>query len=71
MTQSVLQKLKDYFSSSGVPNSPIEVGTPYFNESEKNLLRQRLLEANTEASAVADARGYKVHPRMAHMRKPA
>ncbi|GMV62589.1 MAG: hypothetical protein AMXMBFR74_17570 [Parvibaculum sp.] len=71
MTQSVLQRMKGFFYSVGVKNSQTEIGTPYFNESEKRLLLQGLHNACEEAAEVASVRGYKVNDRVAQIRRAA
>jgi|GEM_PF-6523147 len=71
MTQSVLQKVKEFFYSAGAQNSQAEMGTPYFNESEKKSLLQGLRNACDEAAEVASTRGYKVNDRVAKIRRAA
>lgn len=68
MKRGALQSLRGFFSFSGAPVrevTPPEQGNPYFNDSEKKLLRQGLRDAFASIAAVGERRSYKPHPRIA------
>ncbi|AMN54161.1 hypothetical protein ACP90_18975 [Labrenzia sp. CP4] len=70
MKQFALQTWKALFSQNGGKKSPTsQTGTPYFNDFEKKLIKQKLNEVQEEAKIVAQKRGYKVHPRIAERKK--
>ncbi len=70
MRQFALLKLKALFSPNGGANSPTsQMGTPYFSDSEKRLIKQKRREAQEVVKNATRERGYKVHPRILEKKK--
>ena len=69
MRYGLLQKAKGLFSSTGRNRADSETRSPYYSDSEKELIRRELKHHNDAASNVRTKRGHATNPRVLAARK--